>query len=114
MPGWGGIVLVGLILLMPFILAAAVREVYRRVPMTDRGLAAAASGFFTVYFSGIVIGGLLWAGAEPMILVIGGGIHMVLCFAVTYPLAYASLPSLHHQLRNVPPARKNETSQPRH
>lgn len=110
MLGWGVMVLVGMIVLMPFILWVAIWAVYRWVPLTDRGLAAVYAAIFSIYFAAMPILAVALAGAPILDLLLWGTIGIVFCFAIAYPLSITTIPTMQYLLRNIPRAVRNRPS----
>ena len=104
MPIWGWLIFLGLIILKPFVIGAAIRAVYRRLPLTDRALAAISAAIFSAYFVMLPLLLFVLAGVPLGDLLLWGLIGLVSTFIVSFPLASMMMPSLFYLLRNVPRA----------
>lgn len=100
------VVFIVLIIIKPFVLMAAITTIYRRVPMSDRGLAAVIAGAFALYFGLVpaVLFALLGVSAGFVLAWLAGS--SALSFGVVYPLTRAMMPSWQHLLKNVPRAQR--------
>lgn len=104
------IVWMGTIILGPLVVAVAIREVYRRVVLTDRGLAAAAAAIFSAYCIATMILGPVLVGLPIATLFLWASIGFVGIFVVVFPLTMMGMPTLKYLLRNVPRAEQGERS----
>jgi hypothetical protein len=102
------IFMLGMFPLGPLMIWLAIREIYRRVPTSDRALAASIAGIGCGYHFGLIVVTLAAGGLPILKYLPWAAAGFALLFVVAFPVVFMMMPSAKHLLRNVTRAEKRQ------